>query len=55
MEKITTKPTSLVTEQASDIAIRETATTLLIFRPITIDNPNNRNASIKGDILYQRK
>lgn len=55
MEKITTKSTSLFKAQASDIAIRETATTLLIFRPIIIDNPNNRNASIKGDFLYQRK
>lgn len=55
MEEIITKSTSRVTAQASDIAIRETATTLLIFRPIIIDNPNNRSASIKGDFLYQRK
>ena len=55
MEEINTKSTSRVTAQASDIAIRETATTLLIFRPIIIDNPNNRSASVKGDFLYQRK
>lgn len=55
MEEIITKSTSRVTAQASDIAIRETATTLLIFRPIIIDNPNNISASIKGDFLYQRK
>lgn len=55
MEEIINKSTSRVTAQAPDIAIRETATTLLIFRPIIIDNPNNRSASIKGDFLYQRK
>ena len=55
MDEIITKSTSRVTAQASDIAIRETATTLLIFRPIIIDNPKNRSASIKGDFLYQRK
>lgn len=55
MEEITTKSTSRVTAQASDIAIRETAITRLIFRPIIIDNPNDRNASIKGNFLFQRK
>lgn len=55
MEKITTTSTSRVTAQASDIAIRETATTRLVFRPIIIDNPHNSDASIKGNFLYLRK
>ena len=41
MKEITTKSTSRVTAQVSDIAIRETTTTRLIFRPIIIDNPHN--------------
>ena len=55
MEEIITKSTSRVTAQASDIAIRETATTRLVFRPIIIDNPHNSDASIKGNFLYLRK
>ncbi len=55
MKEIITKSTSRVTAQVSDIALRETITTRLIFRPIIIDNPNNREASIKGNFLFQRK
>lgn len=55
MEEIFTKATSSVTAQASDIVLRETQTIRLVFRPMIIDNPNDRDASIKGSFLYQRK
>jgi hypothetical protein len=55
MEEIITKSTSRFTAQTSDITLRETATTRLIFRPIIIENQNNREASVKGNFLFQRK
>jgi len=55
VDEIITKSTSLVTAQVTDIALRETTTTRLIFRPIIIDNPNNNSAAVKGNILFQRK
>ncbi len=38
-----------------DIALRETTTTKLVFRPEIINNPNDNRASVKGTFLYQRK
>lgn len=55
MDEIFTKSTSHVTAQASDIGLRETTTTRLVFRPIILDNINNREASVKGNFLFQRK
>lgn len=55
MDEIFTKSTSRVTAQASDITLRETATTRLIFCPTILDNPNNLDASVKGNFLFQRK
>lgn len=55
MDEIITKSTSRVTAQVTDIALRETSTTRLIFRPIIIDNPKNNNAAVKGNFLFQRK
>ncbi len=55
IDKITTKSTSRSTAQVSDIPIRETTITRLIFRPIILDNPNNKEASIRGHFLFQRK
>jgi hypothetical protein len=55
MDEIFTKSTSHVTAQASDIELRETTTTRLVFRPVIIDNHNNREASVKGNFLFQRK
>ena len=54
-DEITTKSTSSATAQVSDIPIRETTITRLIFRPIIVDNPNNKEASVKGNFLFQRK
>jgi hypothetical protein len=55
MDEIFTKSTSQVTAQASDIELRETTTTRLVFRPVILDNHNNPEASVKGNFLFQRK
>jgi len=55
MDEIVTKSTSHLTAQASDIVLRETSITRLIFRPILLDNKNNKDAAIKGSFLFQRK
>ena len=55
MDEIIIKSTSQVTAQVSDIELRETATTRLIFRSIILDNHKNNNASVKGNFLFQRK
>jgi len=55
MDEVFTKSTSRVTAEVSDIVLRETTTTRLIFRPLILENQNNREASIKGEFLFQRK
>ena len=55
MEEITIKSTSPFTAEAPDIGLRENETTRLMFRPIIIENPNNKDACIKGSFLFQRK
>ncbi|MEJ1356637.1 MAG: Shedu immune nuclease family protein [Candidatus Sedimenticola sp. (ex Thyasira tokunagai)] len=55
MDEIITKSTSRVTAQASNITLRETATTRLIFRPTILENHKNPNACVKGSFLFQRK
>ena len=48
------KSTSLNSALVIDILLRETKTTRLIFRPQIIENPDNPEAAIKGDFIYQR-
>lgn len=55
MKEIHTKSTSRVTAQASEIVLRETISTRLIFRPTILDNQKNKEASVKGVFLFQRK
>ena len=55
MEKITTKSTSAHTATASDIVLRETKTTRLIFRPLLVDNVKDPNACLKGTLLFEKK
>lgn len=55
MDKIETKATSHVTAQVSDLVLRETSTTRLVFRPTIVDNPKVPAAAIKGVFLFQRK
>lgn len=55
MDEIHTVSTSKSTAQATDVVLRETTTTRLIFKPLLVDNPKNPSASVKGDFLFQRK
>lgn len=55
MEKITTQSTSKYTSVVSDLVLRKTNTTRLIFRPLIIDNANNKEASVKGWFIFQKK
>lgn len=55
MHEIQTTSTSRSTAQATDVVLRETTTTRLVFRPLIVDNPRNQTASVKGNFLFQRK
>lgn len=55
MEKLTVTSTSKVSAKCSDIVLRETNTTRLIFRPMLVKNPKNTSAAVKGIFLFQRK
>lgn len=55
MDAITTRSTSRVTAEVTDMVLRETLTTRLIFRPMLLDNPNEPEACVKGHFLYQKK
>lgn len=55
MDKLTITSTSSITAECTEISLREKATTLLVFRPQIISNPNNTSASVKGVFLFQRK
>lgn len=39
----------------SDIVLRTTAATRLVFRPMLVENPHNSEASVKGTFVFQRK
>lgn len=49
------KSTSPNSALVSDILLKETKTTRLIFRPQIIKNPDNPEAAIKGDFIHQRR
>jgi len=55
MKEIHTKSTSKSSAVCTDIVLRETKTTRLIFRPLLIDNPQNPQATVNGGFLFQRK
>ena len=55
MEKIRTKSTSRSSAECSDLVLRETNTTRLVFRPILVDNPSNSEAAVNGTFIFQRK
>lgn len=49
------KSTSLHSAECSDIILRTTDTTQLVFRPMLVDNKNNSLAAVKGTFVFQRK
>ena len=55
MRLIGTKSTSKYTEEVTDLVLRETQKTRLIFRPLIIDNQKNQEACIKGWFVFQAK
>lgn len=48
-------PTSDVTADAGDFVLRQTSTTRLIFRSLIVANPNDPEATVKGELVHQRK
>ena len=55
MDSFTTKSTSRNSAIVSDILLRETETTRLIFRPVIVENPHNKNACVRGHFIFQKK
>lgn len=49
------EPTSRNSANCSDIILRTTNTTRLIFRPLIVNNDNNSHASVKGSFNFQKK
>ena len=54
-EQVTVVPTSRRSAVCSDILLRETQTSRLLFRPMLVDNPQEPEAAVKGGFIYQRK
>jgi hypothetical protein len=48
-------PTSRRTAAVDDLILRDGERTRLIFRPLIVDNPNNRDACVRGGFRYQKK
>lgn len=48
-------PTSRTTADVEDIVLRETERVRLVFRPMLVVNPNDREACLRGEFRYQKK
>jgi len=55
MTDIKIKSTSRSTAQVSDLIIRDKQNSRLVFRPSLVENDQNRDASVRGLFLYQKK
>jgi antiviral defense system Shedu protein SduA len=55
METRTVQSTSLRSATTDDIALRETQSIRLVFRPMLVQNDADATASVKGTFIYQRK
>ncbi|MBI4336851.1 MAG: DUF4263 domain-containing protein [Chloroflexi bacterium] len=55
MEPVSLSPTSRGSARGNDVILRTTKTTRLLFRPLVIDNPHDKRASVKGWLVHQRK
>lgn len=55
MTDLRTRSTSHASAECSDVVLRETATTRLVFRPVLVDNPKSPKASVDGVFVFQRK
>ena len=48
MNDLTVKSTSRISAQCSDIVLRKTTATRLVFRPLLVKNEKEPDASVKG-------
>src|ERR1051326_8043333 len=55
MDKLSVHSTSSKSAEVSDMVLRETETTRLIFRPMLVENPYNSRAAVNGVFIFQRK
>jgi Shedu protein SduA, N-terminal/Shedu protein SduA, C-terminal len=55
MDELTVNSTSLSSADVSDIILRTTAITRLVFRPVLVSNPKDHAAAVKGTFIFQRK
>ena len=55
MDKVRVHSTSSKSAEVSDIVLRETHITRLIFRPMLVENPSNSRAAVNGVFIFQRK
>src|SRR5713101_3710414 len=55
MEELTVRSTSNVSAKVSDVVLRETSITRLVFRPMLVDNQKFPDAAVKGTFVFQRK
>ncbi len=55
MRDIIIKSTSRSSAECTDITLRKTTTTRLVFRPMLVENPNDPDAAVKGLFVFQRK
>lgn len=54
-EQIKVHSTSSASAEVSDIILRETSTTRLVFRPMLVKNEKLPGAAVKGTFVFQRK
>jgi Domain of unknown function (DUF4263) len=55
MDELIVRSTSRSSAEVSDIELRRTSTTRLVFRPMLVENPHNTAAAVKGTFVFQRK
>lgn len=55
MDKFRIRSTSRSSAECSDVVLRETDITRLVFRPMLVDNPSIPEAAVKGTFIFQRK
>lgn len=55
MDKLRIKSTSRSSAECSDVVLRETNITRLVFRPMLVENPSIPEAAVKGTFIFQRK
>lgn len=55
MAELKVKSTSRSSAVVSDVVLRETKATRLVFRPTLVENPNDHEAAVKGSFVFQRK